>query len=57
MVSHNTTDIHHNLAENLDWRFAEWSNTAVAQPSSAVSPWMRCIPWMRSNCWTASSSS
>ena len=30
MVTQNTTDIHHNLAENLDWRFAERQDTEVA---------------------------
>jgi len=31
MVTQNTTDIRHNLAENLDWRFAERNDAAVAQ--------------------------
>lgn len=31
MVTQTTTDIRHNLAENLDWRFAERNDTAVAQ--------------------------
>jgi hypothetical protein len=31
MVTQNTTDIRHNLAENLDWRFAERNDAAVVQ--------------------------